>query len=55
MPGYIEIANAWRIVNVGDGPTPDEPSVRLGIPAEASRDNEQLPRNTKVWEQRNLR
>src|SRR5471030_1129130 len=27
-PGYIQIANTWLIVNVGDGPTPDKPSVR---------------------------
>jgi predicted enzyme related to lactoylglutathione lyase len=33
-PGYIQIANAWLIVNVGGGPTPDKPSVILSVPAE---------------------
>ena len=32
-PGYIQIANAWLIVNVGGGPTPDKPSVTLSVPA----------------------
>jgi len=32
-PGYIQIANTWLIVNVGDGPTPDKPSVTLSVPA----------------------
>jgi hypothetical protein len=32
-PGYIQIANAWLIVNVGGGPTPDKPSVTLNVPA----------------------
>src|SRR5262249_17990708 len=32
-PGYIEIANTWLIVNVGGGPTPDIPSVKLSVPA----------------------
>ena len=27
-PGYIQIANAWLIVNVGGGPTPDKPTLR---------------------------
>ena len=27
VPGYIQIANTWLIVNVGGGPTPDKPSV----------------------------
>jgi catechol 2,3-dioxygenase-like lactoylglutathione lyase family enzyme len=31
-PGYIQIANAWLIVNVGGGPTPEKPSVTLSIP-----------------------
>ena len=31
-PGYIQIANAWLIVNVGGGPTPDKPTVTLGVP-----------------------
>jgi predicted enzyme related to lactoylglutathione lyase len=33
-PAYIEIANTWLIVNVGGGPTPDKPSVTLGVPAD---------------------
>ena len=33
-PGYIQIANAWLIVNVGGGPTPDKPSVTLSVPAD---------------------
>jgi predicted enzyme related to lactoylglutathione lyase len=31
-PGYVQIANTWLIVNVGGGPTPDKPSVTLGVP-----------------------
>ena len=31
-PGYIQIANTWLIVNVGGGPTPDKPTVRLSVP-----------------------
>ena len=31
-PGYIQIANIWLIVNVGGGPTPDKPTVTLGVP-----------------------
>jgi predicted enzyme related to lactoylglutathione lyase len=31
-PGYIQIANTWLIVNVGGGPTPDKPTVVLGVP-----------------------
>jgi len=31
-PGYIQIANMWLLVNVGGGPTPDKPSVTLGVP-----------------------
>jgi predicted enzyme related to lactoylglutathione lyase len=36
-PAYIEIANMWLIVNVGGGPTPDKPSVTLGVPADSAR------------------
>jgi predicted enzyme related to lactoylglutathione lyase len=36
-PAYIEIANTWLILNVGGGPTPDKPSVTLGIPADPDR------------------
>src|SRR6202162_4992087 len=36
-PGYIQIANAWLIVNVGGGPTPDKPSVTLSVPANPDR------------------
>ncbi|HEX4012625.1 MAG TPA: VOC family protein [Candidatus Cybelea sp.] len=32
--GHIQIANTWLIVNVGGGPTPDKPSVTLGVPAD---------------------
>jgi len=31
-PGYIQIANARLIVNVGGGPTPEKPSVTLSVP-----------------------
>jgi predicted enzyme related to lactoylglutathione lyase len=31
-PGYIQIANTWMIINVGGGPTPDKPTVILGVP-----------------------
>ncbi|ESY90227.1 VOC family protein [Mesorhizobium sp. LNHC229A00] len=31
-PGYIQLANTWLIVNIGGGPTPDKPSVTLGVP-----------------------
>ena len=31
-PGYLQIANAWMIVNVGGGPTPDKPTVVLSVP-----------------------
>lgn len=31
-PGYIQLANAWLIVNVGGGPTPDKPTVTLSVP-----------------------
>jgi catechol 2,3-dioxygenase-like lactoylglutathione lyase family enzyme len=33
-PGYIQLANTWLIVNVGGGPTPDKPSITLGVPAD---------------------
>ncbi len=36
-PGYIQIANTWLIVNVGGGPTPDKPSVTLGVPADPDK------------------
>jgi catechol 2,3-dioxygenase-like lactoylglutathione lyase family enzyme len=36
-PAHIEIANTWLIVNIGGGPTPDKPSVTLGIPADPDR------------------
>jgi catechol 2,3-dioxygenase-like lactoylglutathione lyase family enzyme len=36
-PGYIRIANTWLIVNPGGGPTPDKPSVTLGVPADPDR------------------
>lgn len=31
-PGYLRLANIWLIINVGGGPTPDKPSVRLSVP-----------------------
>src|SRR3954452_24826421 len=34
-PGYVQIANTWLLVNPGGGPTPDKPSVTLGLPADA--------------------
>jgi catechol 2,3-dioxygenase-like lactoylglutathione lyase family enzyme len=33
-PGYLQIANAWLIVNVGGGPTPDKPTVTLSVPTD---------------------
>ncbi len=36
-PGYIQIANTWLIVNVGGGPTPDKPSVTLGVLADPDK------------------
>ena len=36
-PGYLRIANAWLIVNVGGGPTPDKPTVTLSVPADPDR------------------
>ena len=38
-PGYIQIANAWLIVNVGGGPTPDKPTVILSVPPDPDRIN----------------
>jgi catechol 2,3-dioxygenase-like lactoylglutathione lyase family enzyme len=32
LPGYIQIANTWLIVNVGGGPTLEKPSVTLTVP-----------------------
>jgi catechol 2,3-dioxygenase-like lactoylglutathione lyase family enzyme len=31
-PAYLQMANTWLILNVGGGPTPDKPTVTLGIP-----------------------
>ena len=31
-PGYLQLANTWMIMNVGDGPTPDKPTVTLSVP-----------------------
>ena len=31
-PGVLQIANAWLIVNVGGGPTPDKPTITLRLP-----------------------
>ena len=31
-PGYLQLANIWMILNVGGGPTPDKPTVRLSVP-----------------------
>jgi predicted enzyme related to lactoylglutathione lyase len=31
-PGYIQIANTWLLVTPRGGPTPDKPSVTLGVP-----------------------
>jgi hypothetical protein len=36
-PGYIRLANTWLIVNIGGGPTPDKPSVVLGVLADPDR------------------
>jgi catechol 2,3-dioxygenase-like lactoylglutathione lyase family enzyme len=35
--GHIQIANTWLIVNVGGGPTPDKPSIRLSVPADPDK------------------
>jgi hypothetical protein len=32
LPGYVQIANTWLIVNVGGGPTPEKPSITLSVP-----------------------
>ncbi len=32
LPGYIQIANTWLIVNVGGGPTPEKRSVTHSVP-----------------------
>ena len=32
--GHIQLANAWLIVNVGGGPTPDKPTVTLEVPTD---------------------
>jgi hypothetical protein len=37
VSGHIQIANTWLIVNVGGGPTPDKPSVRLSLPADPEK------------------
>ena len=31
-PPYLQLANIWMILNVGGGPTPDKPTVTLGVP-----------------------
>ncbi len=36
-PAYIKLANTWLIINVGGGPTPDKPSVVLGVPPDPNR------------------
>ena len=36
-PAYIAIANTWLILNVGGGPTPDKPTVILGVPPDPDR------------------
>lgn len=33
----IQLANTWLIVNVGGGPTPDKPSVTLGVLADPDK------------------
>jgi catechol 2,3-dioxygenase-like lactoylglutathione lyase family enzyme len=45
-PAYIEIANTWLIVNIGGGPTPDKPSVTLGVPPRPGSD-QQLHEHTR--------
>jgi predicted enzyme related to lactoylglutathione lyase len=32
--GHIQIANSWLIVNVGGGPTPDQPEALLETPSD---------------------
>jgi predicted enzyme related to lactoylglutathione lyase len=36
-PVYLEIANTWLILNIGGGPTPDKPTVTLGVPTDPDR------------------
>ncbi|MDE2136727.1 MAG: VOC family protein [Gammaproteobacteria bacterium] len=36
-PGYLQLANTWIIVNLGGGPTPDKPSVILGVLADPNK------------------
>jgi hypothetical protein len=36
-PGYIQIANTRLLVNIGGGPTPDKPSITLGVPADPDK------------------
>jgi predicted enzyme related to lactoylglutathione lyase len=36
-PGYLQIANAWMIVNVGGGGTPDKPMVTLSVPPDPDK------------------
>ena len=38
-PGYLQIANAWMIINVGGGPTPDKPTVTLSVPPDPDKLN----------------
>jgi predicted enzyme related to lactoylglutathione lyase len=38
-PGYLQIANAWMIINVGGGPTPDKPTVTLCVPPDPNKIN----------------
>ena len=43
LPGYVQIANTWLIVNVGGGPTPDKPSITLSVPADPDKVSSVLP------------
>jgi catechol 2,3-dioxygenase-like lactoylglutathione lyase family enzyme len=36
-PGYLQLANTWLIVNPGGGPTPDKPTVTLGVLADLDK------------------
>jgi predicted enzyme related to lactoylglutathione lyase len=36
-PAYVQIANTWLILNTGGGPTPDKPSVILGVPPDLNQ------------------
>jgi predicted enzyme related to lactoylglutathione lyase len=36
-PGYLQMANAWLIINVGGGPTPDKPTVTLSVPPDPNK------------------